>query len=244
MKKMRKSAKSKPENGSDLLSRIAGDDTTDQRVVILRSLWQLMLEMGYASTSLTDVAKKAGLSPSHLAYYFRTKEAILVELFEGISNVMLAITNHGDESPSEQCRLLADYAFLESALGTSVRSLAVEMTGIAVHNPRLRRRHEEYVRKTVRYFRDLFAKTPRAFGLSAEDAAFLAMSIWMGLLSSSYFHEGFDQARAQALLRQHLLRLAGLADQHASPDAQLSELNDSRRQDHLGAPRAREESCL
>src|SRR5215472_5326201 len=203
-------------NGGDLLRRILSKDESDRRIVILRTLWRLMLEKGYASTSLTDVAKSAGLSPSHLAYYFPTKDAILLQLYGALQDSLLSITTHRDEPPIEQCHLLASYAFLEPVMDVDDRTIALEMIGIAVHNPRFRRRNSEYSAEMIGYLRNLFAKTPRAFNLSAEDAAVLAGSIWMGLLTNSYFYEGFDRSRARMLFRQSLLMLAGLSDQQSA----------------------------
>jgi AcrR family transcriptional regulator len=203
--------------GSDLLRQIMGKDESDRRIVILRALWRLMLEKGYASTSLTDVARKARLSPSHVAYYFPTKDAILLELYQALTDALLSdITTHRGEPPIEQCHLLASYAFLEPVMDITDHTIALEMIGIAVHNPRFRRRNSEYARKMIGYLRDLFAKTPRAFNLSAEDAAVLAASIWIGLLTNSYFYKRYDRSRARVLFRQSLLMLAGLGDQQSS----------------------------
>lgn len=198
-------------NCGELLRRILSRDNRDRRIVILRALWRLMLEKGYASTSMTDVARKARVSPSHLAYYFPTKEAILLELFAALSDALVSdLTSQRDEPPIEQCHRLASYAFREPKIDLGESAIALEMIGIALHNPRFRRRNSEHAGKVIGYLRDLFAKTPRAFNLSAEDAAVLAGSIWIGLLTNSYFYKGFDRSRARTIFHQTLLMLAGL----------------------------------
>jgi AcrR family transcriptional regulator len=209
---MVKSARTKASAGNcgDLLRRILGRDESDRRIVILRALWRLMLEKGYASTSMTDVARRARLSPSHLAYYFPTKDAILLELFAALSDALLSdLTSQRGEPPLEQCHRLAKYAFREPKLDLGESAIALEMIGIALHNPRFRHRYSEYARKMNRYLRDLFAKTPRAFNLSAEDAAVLATSMWIGLLTNSYFYRGFDRSRARMVFHQTLMMLGG-----------------------------------
>jgi AcrR family transcriptional regulator len=209
--KARKSA-----NSSDLLRAILDRDKSDRRIVILRALWGLILKKGYANTSLTDIARKARISPSHLVYYFRTKEAILLELYRALFKALLSgITTHGDEPAAEQCERLASYAFLEPAMPLSDRSIVLELIGLAVHNPRLRRSTFDYAEKMQAYLRELFAKTPRAFDLSSEDAAMLATSLWSGLLTNSYYHKEFDRSRAHELFRRHLLMLAGLSDERS-----------------------------
>jgi AcrR family transcriptional regulator len=198
-------------NCGELLRQILSRDESDRRTVILRALWRLMLEKGYASTSMTDVARKARLSPSHLAYYFPTKEGILLELFAALSDALLSdLMGQQDEPPVEQCHRLANYAFREPKIDLGESAIALEMIGIALHNPRFRRRNSEHARKVIECLRDLFAKTPRAFNLSAEDAAVLAASMWIGLLTNSYFYKGFDRSRARMVFRQTLLMLAGL----------------------------------
>lgn len=210
-------------NCGDLLRRILGKDESDRRIVILRALWRLMLKKGYASTSLTDVARKARLSLSHLAYYFPTKEAVLVELFAALSDALLSdLTSQRDEPPIQQCHRLAEYAFREPKLDLGESAIALEMIGIALHNPRFRRRYSGYARKVNGFLKDLFSKTPRAFNLSAEDAAVLATSMWIGLLTNSYFYKGFDRSRARLVFHQTLRMLAGF-------NGQLFSLRNGRR---------------
>jgi AcrR family transcriptional regulator len=111
------------DNGN-LLRAILGRDRSDRRIVILRALWHLILKKGYANTSLTDVARMARISTSHLVYYFPTKEAILLELYRTLFGALLSrITTQGDEPPEEQCDRLATYAFLEPAMPLSNRSI-------------------------------------------------------------------------------------------------------------------------
>jgi len=226
MAQKRTRTKAKAANTRDLLRQILGKDTGDRRIVILRALWRLILQKGYASTSLTDVARKVRISPSHLVYYFPTKEAILLELYRTLFGALLSdITSHRAEAPIKQCDLLASYAFLEPTIPLSDRSIMLELIGLAVHNPRLRRHTYDYAQKMISYLAELFAQTPRAANLSAQDAALLAASIWSGLLTNSYYYKKFDRTRAHALFRQTLLLLAGLTGQHSisSNDRQMAE---------------------
>jgi AcrR family transcriptional regulator len=223
-------------NRGDLLKGILGEDNSDRRIVILRALWRLMLEKGYASTTLTDVATKASLSPSHLAYYFRNKEAILLTLYDALTDGIFAITAHRDQPPIDQIELLAGHVFLEPVMDIRDRTIVLELMGIAVHNPLLRERTSQNTKLIIDYFRELFAKSPGVLNLSAEDAAVLAASIWTGMLTNSYFHKGFDWSRARVLFRQSLLMLAGSTDQQFSWPAQHTR---TRERSHPIAPKTR-----
>lgn len=54
---------------------------------IFKALHDCIVEQGYARTSLTDVARAAGMSPSHLLYYFPGKDAILEDYFAHVANL-------------------------------------------------------------------------------------------------------------------------------------------------------------
>lgn len=58
--------------------------TAKRREAIVEALRVSMVKKGYAKTSLVDIAKTAELSPSHVLYYFRDKEAVLDELCDQI----------------------------------------------------------------------------------------------------------------------------------------------------------------
>src|SRR5271170_5351483 len=101
---MQKPARKKRQrrDGGELLKQILGTEEGDRRIVILRALWHLMLEKGYASTSLTDIAKRARMKASHVAYYFANKEAILIELDRALIDAIVSnLAAHKDESPAE-----------------------------------------------------------------------------------------------------------------------------------------------
>ena len=57
--------------------RPANARSDKRRSRILRALHDCVIEKGYAKTTLADVARVAGMSSSHLLYYFRGKDAIL-----------------------------------------------------------------------------------------------------------------------------------------------------------------------
>ena len=223
MAQKRNRTKPKPLHSRDLLRRILGKDTSDRRIVILRALWRLMLQKGYASTSLTDIARKARMSTSHLAYYFPNKEAILFELCRALTGGLLTdVTMNRGESPVEQLHLLASYAFMEPVMPVSDRTIFLELMGLAVHHRRYRPRVYAYAQNMINYLREVFAKTPRILNLSADDTALLAASIWTGLLVNSFCYKRFDQSHSRMLFRQSLLLFAGLSDrQQSSVDSLL-----------------------
>ena len=56
-----------------------------RRQLILTAFHHCIIEKGYAKTTLRDVAKGAGMTASHLLYYFPGKDTILEQYFENVS---------------------------------------------------------------------------------------------------------------------------------------------------------------
>jgi AcrR family transcriptional regulator len=70
------------------------------------------LAQGYVKTTLADIAKGAGMTPSHLLYYFKGKEAILEQYFENVSVSFLnQIEEFRSQKPREQIQSLTDFWF-------------------------------------------------------------------------------------------------------------------------------------
>lgn len=64
---------------------------------VVATALRLFHERGYASTSLSDVAKEAGLLKGNLAYYFKTKPDLLAAVTEARQRALgLALSGEGD----------------------------------------------------------------------------------------------------------------------------------------------------
>ncbi|MDH3641507.1 MAG: TetR/AcrR family transcriptional regulator, partial [Gammaproteobacteria bacterium] len=75
----------------------------ERRKRILEALHDCVIEQGYARTTLADVARTASMSPSHLLYYFRGKDAILEHYFQNAAErIVERMENMGDEPPERQ----------------------------------------------------------------------------------------------------------------------------------------------
>lgn len=188
------------------------DKSEVRRCATIAALHRLILEKGYAGTTLTDLARAAGMSVSHLLYYFPGKEAVLEELCRQICSAILAeITSHRDDLPEERIHVLVDHVFTTGTVTTrSDLGIALELIALSLHKPGLRQILLEYNRAIMDYLTDLFEKVPRAPELDAAEAAEIAGAVWMGLFTDSFYDERLTVSRARRLFRQTLLRLAGL----------------------------------
>jgi AcrR family transcriptional regulator len=184
---------------------------TARRAAIVAALRQCVIAKGYAETSLTDLAKAAHMSVSHLLYYYPSKEQVLLDLSSLISDRVLAdVTASRDEPPEERIHVLADNVFAGGVVERTELCIVRELVALAIHRPELRERQREYNRQIMNYLEDLFEKTPRQPGLSPVEAAEIAGAVWMGLINNADYDERLTPGMAKRLFRRTLLSLASL----------------------------------
>jgi len=168
------------------------------------------VEKGFAATTLSDIAETAGMSPSHLYYYYQSKEAMLEELYgAALNQTVTDLKSRRDLSAEEQCQMLVDYFFSNKVVPVTDQAILLEITALALHNPQLRKLWDQQGEEIKKRLRDIFDKAPRAPGLSADDATALALSVRIGLYTVSCFDEKMTQSRARELYRRTLLQVAG-----------------------------------
>lgn len=170
-----------------------------------------MLAKGYAETSLTDLANSAEMSVSHLLYYYPSKEAVLLDLSDQINDrIWTDVTAYRDEPPEERIHVLVDNVFVHGAIHKSELGLVRELMALSTHRPELQARLSAYNSKMMGYLEDLFSKVPRQPGMSAIDAAEIAGSLWIGLVTNADYDQRLNPSGARRLFRRSLLLLANL----------------------------------
>jgi AcrR family transcriptional regulator len=194
----------------------------DRQAAIVAALRRCMLSKGYAETSLTDLAKSAGMSVSHLLYYFPSKEAALEELCAEVTNGLLSeIVAYKDEPVEERIHVLADHIFMRNVVARSELGIALELIALSLHRPKISKKLKAYSGTMISYLTDLFRIVPRQPGMSAEDTAEIAAAIWMGLFTNFQYDSQLDDGRARRLFRRSLFALANIQN-HDSPTARVT----------------------
>jgi len=181
---------------------------SERRRSILNALHDCVIEKGYAKTTLADVARVAEMSPSHLLYYFRGKDAILEYYFEDMAERLLErIDGFRTERPERQIDLLAELFFAGKGMSTSEIGFMLECFGAAVHDEQLHREKSELDRTFKKYLEALFQQTLRGAD-SARDTAETAYAMLIGLLTAAFFDDRLGLPKAHRLFRAEMLRLA------------------------------------
>jgi AcrR family transcriptional regulator len=190
-----------------------------RRQHIVAALRQCMIHSGYAETSLTDLARMAGMSVSHLLYYYASKELVLLDLADELNARVLAdVTSYRHEPPEERIHVLVNNVFIRGAVTASEMSIVREIVALSIHRPELRERLNAFSKEMLAYLEDLFAQTPRQPGMSAFDTAEIASALWMGFFSNIEFDPQLSDGVARRLFRRMLLSLANL-EAVAAPEA-------------------------
>lgn len=180
----------------------------ERRDRILKAFHDCIISNGYAKTTLRDVALEAGMTASHLLYYFPGKDAILEHYFDQVAKrIMTRLESFRDEKPERQIDLLSDLFFTGNGISRSEIGFMLECFGVAVHDQQLRSEKTELDRFCKAYLQELFEKSPCG-PKNAVDSAEIAYAILIGLRTAAYFDQRLELTRALRLFHTEMLNLA------------------------------------
>ena len=179
-----------------------------RRQLILTAFHDCIISKGYAKTTLRDVAKGAGMTASHLLYYFPGKDAILEQYFENVSYTIIErLESFGSETPQRQIDLLAELFFAGKGITRSEIGFMLECFGAAVHDEKLHLEKSELDRAFKKYLEELFQQSAGG-AATARNTAEIAYSMLIGLLTVAFFDQRLGLPKARRLFRAEMLRLA------------------------------------
>lgn len=189
----------------DEASRTAGGRHRDS---IFMALHDCIIDRGYAKTTLADVARAAGMSPSHLLYYFPGKNAILAQYFAHVTERIIArLEAFRSEAPERQIQLLATLFFAGRGISKSEIGFMLECFGVAVHDRELRQQKTELDRYCKTYLREVFERSPCGPAKAAASAE-IAYAMLVGLRTAAYFDDRLRPQQALDMFRDEMLSIA------------------------------------
>lgn len=184
----------------------------DRRQRIVDALDACIRKTGFAGASLTDIAVEAGISPSHVRYYFESKEDILEFYLSSLSAEILdeiAAIERAD--PEQWLETFSRYFSSNPKVSSTGIAVLMEIFGVSVHHPKLaaiKRGHDAAIRQV---FREFFEWAGVAEGLSIDDAAYTGWALDSGMKFNAAFQDDFSLERAGVIFRREMRRLAGMA---------------------------------
>jgi AcrR family transcriptional regulator len=184
---------------------------SDQRQArILKAFHDCVIEQSYSNTTLADIARAADMAPSHLLYYFRGKDAILVRYFEDVATRLLdRIARFRPEPPERQLELLGELFFGGRSNTQAEIGLMHECFGLAAHDERMRRIKSDFDAQCKSYLTYLFEQLPGRSQGDTRDTAELAYALLFGLRTAVFFDDDIDLPRALALFKRTMIDLSG-----------------------------------
>jgi AcrR family transcriptional regulator len=188
-----------------------------RRELILKALHDCIIKKGYSKTTLRDIAHKAGMTASHLLYYFPGKDAILEHYFEVVSDrIKERINGFRRAGQAQQVSHLADLFFAGKGITNSETGFMLECFGVAVHDRQLHSQKAALDRFCKEYLEELFLNA--SYGpKSARDQAEIVYAMLIGLRTAAYFDDRLDLSQARRLFHSGVLKLASFS-KRAQPD--------------------------
>ena len=184
-----------------------------RRRKIFSSLHDCVLAQGYLRTSLADIAKAAGMRPSHLLYYFNGKEDILEQYFQLVSERFVQrLADFENGKHTEQISALVDFWFRGETSTKEEIGFMLECFGAAVHDEKLRETKAEFDLYCKAHLARIFKSSPHLPRLSqkrAKEQAELAYSMMIGLRSAVYFDDDIDLNGAHRLFLKTIRQMGG-----------------------------------
>lgn len=183
-----------------------------RRKLIYRSLHDCILKKGYVKTTLADIAEGAGMSASHLLYYFKGKEAILEQYFERVSEQFIErIASFREQPPREQIQSLADFWFKSEASTRQEIGFMLECFGAAVNDKVLQKTKAQFDRRCKHYLTELVSQGRSLPIGSATDTAEVSYAVMIGLRSAVYFDDEVELDDAHRLFVGSMHAMCGMA---------------------------------
>ena len=194
-----------------------------RRRKIFRSLHDCVLEKGYVKTTLADIARGAGMRPSHLLYYFKGKEDILEQYFQLVSERFVErLASFEAETHEVQIAFLVDFWFRGETSTREEIGFMLECFGAAVHDVELRETKMEFDRYCKAHLTRIFLNAPNIDAAKessdgeldshAKEQAELAYSMMIGLRSAVYFDDDIDLDDAHRLFLSSVRSMSGYTD--------------------------------
>ena len=181
----------------------------NRRQEIISALRSCMADKGFTAATLSDIAEAAGMSSSHLLYYFSGKDAILEELFAEECAREREELAALPSDPSAAFNAIADLFLAPKKASKNDRVVMLDLAGQTIQNRALRKAQAAQEKAIKQALTALFKKTPRS-GLNPVDAAHAAYAMLSGLRTSAFFDSNLNAAQAHKLFRAVLGQLGGL----------------------------------
>jgi AcrR family transcriptional regulator len=182
----------------------------ERRDSIIRALHRCIAKRGFSKTSLTNIAVEAGMSPSHIRYYFEGKDAILESYLEQTCTQILERIRAIDTDDAERWFEEFTTFFIGNPWITPGRlSVQMEIFGVSIHDKALRHIKVNYDQQIRLILEGYFERVGTAPGLTPKSAAEIAQALEAGLKYNTVFQDQFDPVHTRKIFIAGINHLTG-----------------------------------
>jgi AcrR family transcriptional regulator len=198
-------ASTKAASADKAASRLSFEEWRDH---IAKALYHCVCKEGYAFITLNTLAMEAGISASHLRYYFEGKEAVLEYYVEQLCNKLRSELDALQGLPPAQLiDGLADFHF-GSKVSRQRLGVMHEIFALTLHHTRMRQLKAQYDQYLRSLFSQIFARGPR--GTTLESEARIGYALLEGFLQNAVFDETMKLSETRSLFVRTIRELAGV----------------------------------
>lgn len=119
------------------MPKVVPEYKEEAKARIVDAATEMFLENGYKKTKMTEIARKLGVSKGALYQYFKSKEALLLEVI--MSGSQFRRSSVFNDMTAEQISLLSTRDYFDKMIQSTsqIDKFGVEIAGVALHNPEL-----------------------------------------------------------------------------------------------------------
>ena len=165
-----------------------GKNPSGNRQLILQTASRLMMEQGVTNTSLTDIAREAGISKGTLHYYFPSKSDLIYDVTQEhfsvvTSNVINWVENSRGQASFPEIVKVVLTSFLEAETRTKLHLYLLQEA--VLNNEQLRVRFQDSYREWRGLIKDEVDRQMDILGFGDQEAralSFLMVAVIDGLI--------------------------------------------------------------
>jgi TetR/AcrR family transcriptional repressor of uid operon len=184
---------------------------TLRKQAIIKAFKRCVSQQGYANTAMADVAKEAGLFPSHIFYYFDSKQDLLRNCCQQQCEVVVMGLSQMIDLPLEKkIDYVTDFLFISNDdINRSTSGFMYEAIGVAVNDPILSDFKLEMDRNCKQILSTLFTDSD-ANPESREEKGEIIYWLLVGAKLNAYFDPDNGLENAANLFKKALRATCGL----------------------------------
>jgi len=182
----------------------------EQRRHIMQALHRCIRRKGYAFTSLRDLAEEAGMSASHVRYYFDGKDVVLEYYLEQFIQIVRNDLDEIAALPVETRIVAIADRFFGDRVSRDRIGVLFEIFGIAIHNKRMHALKAGHDDQVLQIIRATLTDATKGSPETIEDDAIALHALLVGLSTNMLFNPDQNVAIGRRLFLASFRRQAGL----------------------------------